>query len=106
MMFMLNSSLSLQIIALTFAAFLFSWGLHKEGKGTGIAKFIGFITTIIALFSLVSSLYFAVKFWQDSQMLRPFLHSPAPSHETQSLSNSAPSAAPSAATPAETTKKK
>jgi hypothetical protein len=75
MMFMLNSSLALQIIALVASAFLLSWGLYKKGDGTGVAKFIGFITTVIALFSLVTSLYFAAKFWQESKAMRNTMHS-------------------------------
>jgi hypothetical protein len=84
MMFMLNTSLSLQIIALVAAAFLFSWGLHKKGEGTSVAKFFGFITTVIALFSLVCSLYFAAKIWQEGRMMREGMH-PLPPHEMQNL---------------------
>ena len=70
MLFMLSTSISLQLLALAASAFLFAWGLHKQGRGTGIAKFFGFITTIIALFFLVSSLYVAAKLWQEGRMLR------------------------------------
>jgi di/tricarboxylate transporter len=87
MMFMLNTSLSLQIIALVAAAFLLSWGLHKKGEGTRVAKFFGFIATVIALLSLVCSLYFTVKFWQEGRMMQHGMH-PMP-HEMQNQENPA-----------------
>jgi hypothetical protein len=85
---MLSTSLSLQIIALVAAAFLFSWGLHKKGDGTSVAKFFGFITMVIALFFLVCSLYFAAKLWQEGRMMHEGMH-PLPPHEMQNPENPA-----------------
>jgi hypothetical protein len=74
MMFMLNTTISLQVLALVAAAFLLSWGLYKQGSGTGVAKFFGFVTTIIALISLVSTLYFTARIWQEGRMMRDGMH--------------------------------
>lgn len=82
MIFMLNTTLSLQVLALVAAAFLFSWGLHKSGGGTGVAKFFGFIGTIVALLSLACSLFVATKFWQEGRMMRDGLPPPGV-HEMQ-----------------------
>lgn len=88
MIFMLNTTLSLQIIALVAAAFLFSWGLHKKGEGTRVATFFGFITTLIALISLICTLFFVGKLWQEGRMMRDGMH-PLPAHEMQNPDNSA-----------------
>ncbi len=63
MMPMPYGSFSLQLIALTAGVALFIWSLNLDDRGSMLGRFFGFIIMILALFSVVCTLYMSIKFW-------------------------------------------
>lgn len=56
-------SFSLQLIALTAGIALFIWSLNSDDRGAILGRFFGFIIMILALLSILCTLYMSIKFW-------------------------------------------
>lgn len=63
MMPMPYGSFSLQLIALTAGIALFIWSLNSDDRGALLGRFFGFIIMILALLSVICTLYMSIKFW-------------------------------------------
>jgi hypothetical protein len=63
MMPMPYGSFSLQLIALTAGVALFVWSLNLDDRGALLGRFFGFIIMILALLSVLCTLYMSIKFW-------------------------------------------
>lgn len=63
MMPMPYGSFSLQLIALTAGVALFIWSLNLDDRGAVLGRFFGFIIMILALLSVLCTLYMSIKFW-------------------------------------------
>jgi hypothetical protein len=77
MMPMPYGSFSLQLIALTAGVALFIWSLNSHDKGAVLGRFFGFIIMILALLSVLCTLYMSIKFWTQ----------PASSYEVVQISD-------------------
>jgi len=56
-------SFSLQLIALTAGVALFIWSLNSDDRGALLGRFFGFIIMILALLSVLCTIYMSIKFW-------------------------------------------
>lgn len=73
MIFMLHGILALQLLALTGGVTLLIWSLRSEGAGMRLAKFFGFLITVLASISVLCSLYFTFVFWKDTSHLERYM---------------------------------
>src|SRR5580704_15958860 len=100
MMPMPYGSFSLQLIALTAGVALFIWSLNSHDRGAVLGRFFGFIIMILALLSVLCTLYMSIKFWTQ----------PAGNYEvvqiTDQITNPTTEAHPSAHKEKSTDKKK
>ncbi len=65
MMPMPYGSFSLQLIALTAGVALFIWSLNSDDKGAGLGRLLGFLIMILALVSVICTIYMSVRFWMQ-----------------------------------------
>ena len=61
-MFMFHSAFALGLIALTAGVFLYGWALQGR-VGSGMGKFFGMIVILLAIVSLLCTLFSGVKMW-------------------------------------------
>ena len=71
MMFMLDMAFATQLLALGLGTALLIWAYRNKGVGVAFAKAIGYIITVLALLTMLCSLYYGFKYWGKGYFKSP-----------------------------------
>lgn len=64
MMFLFHIAFALGLIALAFGVYFVVWAGNEKGTGVGMAKTFGYIILILAIISLLCTIYYNFKLWK------------------------------------------
>lgn len=62
MMFMIDFTVAVELIALGIGAAFLVWAYRNNGKGIGTAKVFGYIITIVAALVLICTIYYGIAY--------------------------------------------
>lgn len=71
MMFQLHTAFATELIAMAAAIALLAWVSQKEIKFVA-AKIAGYFILITVLFSMLCTLYYGIRYWEDGQFRTPY----------------------------------
>lgn len=73
-MFALDLSFAVELIALGLGVAFLIWASRNEGNGIGLARFTGFLITLLALFGLLCTSYYGINYWVKGYFKTPSSH--------------------------------
>lgn len=71
MMFLLDLAFATELIALGVGVGILVWAFRNDGAGVALAKFFGYVITIAAIFVLLCSSFYGVKYWAKGYFKSP-----------------------------------
>lgn len=84
MMFLLDLAFAAELIALAFGVGFLVWACRNNGSGVGLAKFFGYLITLLAIFALLCTSYFGINYWVKGYFKTPAAHMTMMDHEKHS----------------------
>ncbi|EKD71648.1 MAG: hypothetical protein ACD_46C00135G0001 [uncultured bacterium] len=71
LVFMADTAFSLELITIAASVALLIWSFRNEGAGVALAYVFGYIVLVLAIFALLCTSYFSVKYWEEGYYRKP-----------------------------------
>ena len=73
-MFLLDLAFAVELMALALGVTFLIWASRNEGNGIGLARFTGFLITLLAIFGLLCTSYYGINYWVKGYFKSPPAH--------------------------------
>lgn len=71
MMFLSHIAIALELLVVLAAAGFIIWSTRDKGVGAGVIKVVGYIVLILAIFAILCTTYYTMRYWEDGYFRTP-----------------------------------